>query len=148
MYTWCHKLYAKKDTLRKHSKKIHQFTNGEFETVEIHQEKKEPIKDINPPKTTYTTSTPKFRITPGTKKWLQKPKVTKEENIHLFDIPEPISPIYEPCRLKDTNTTVLQDEIGQFSQENEQIINIYSMYNIFLINNKCKCHQQIWNIAN
>jgi hypothetical protein len=49
-----------------------------------------------------------------------------EQNTLLFNIPEPISPIYEPSKLTDNNTTLLQDEMGQFSNENEQIINVSS----------------------
>ena len=78
--TWCHKLYVNKDTLRKHSKKIHQFTNMEFETIEV--KKSETKQDLEPQKTNYTTSTPKFRVRPGIKKWLKKPqpKRTTDEN--------------------------------------------------------------------
>ena len=66
-----------------------------------------------------------------------------------FDIPEPISPIYEPSKLPDNNTTFLQGEVGQFNMENEQIINVCAIYNMFPRSNDCKCKKQIcWITAN
>ena len=108
-------------TLYTNIKKIHQFINPEFETIEMNQ---------TGWKTIHTTSTSKLKYRPGTRKWLQKPqpKVTTDEQ---FNIPESISPIYEPSRLSDSNTTFIQGEVGQFNLENEQIINICSIYNTF-----------------
>lgn len=66
-------------------------------------------------------------------------KAASDENIYPFNIPKQMSPIYDLCRLSDSNLTLLKDELGHFSLENEQIACVNSIYNIFPASSECIC---------
>jgi hypothetical protein len=139
--SWCNKHYARRDSLKRHSINVHGFNETKFENIKIDKPRTTP----KPTESKYRIlkKMPTFRIinNRGTPQLINKKQNKKTKNINKtqkinmdietmnFQIPEPISPL-NPSK-NNSSETLCEDEFGQFSQTNEQIISIGSIYGIF-----------------